>query len=165
MWYGVYNEGMNTPAHTSDRSTKSLTIGQVSQAAGIGIETVRFYERQGLLAEPARTRSGYRLYGESAIARLQFIRRAKDLGFTLNEIRGLLELRRDPTATAGDVRREARLKLADVEQKIESLQQIRAALLALVNKCPGHGSLSECPIVEAMELGAGTKSRKRGAGS
>src|SRR5688572_16538183 len=82
----------------------SLSIGQVAKAAGLGIETIRFYERQGLLAEPRRRSSGYRIYDESAVARLQFIRRAKDLGFTLGEIKSLLELRRDPGATAADVR-------------------------------------------------------------
>jgi MerR family transcriptional regulator, copper efflux regulator len=162
-WYGVYNRSMKTIRPASDEHpAPSLTIGRLARAAGVGVETVRFYERQGLLAEPARRSSGYRHYGEAAVARLQFIRRAKDLGFTLSEIKSLLELRRDPTSTAADVRRQARQKIEEIDQKLSSLQQIRAALMRLVNECHGHGPLNECPIVDAMEHGAGTKATARG---
>jgi len=136
---------------------QSLTIGQVAKSAGVGTETVRFYERQGLLAEPGRRSSGYRVYDESAVARLQFIRRAKDLGFTLSEIKSLLELRRDPGATAADVRQRARRELGEVEEHIRSLEQIRAALLKLVSQCHGRGPLSKCPIVDAMVHGPGSE--------
>jgi len=157
---------MKTAVRTSEAPLpKSLTIGQVAKAAGIGVETIRFYERQGLLAEPARRSSGYRSYSEAAVARLQFIRRAKDLGFTLSEIKSLLELRRDPTATAADVRRQARQKIEDIEERIRSLGEIRGALLHLVEQCHGHGSLSECPIVDAMEHGAAVHTRAKGAKS
>jgi MerR family copper efflux transcriptional regulator len=131
----------------------TYSIGQVAKAAEIGVETVRFYEREGLLAEPNRKSSGYRSYPASAIARLKFIRRAKDLGFTLNEIKQLLELRRDPDSTAADVRRQALTKIQDIDSKIRSLQEIRSALEMLVSHCHGRGPLSECPILDAIEHG------------
>ena len=92
---------------------KTLTIGQVARRAGVGVETVRFYERQGLLDEPDRRESGYRQYTEAVILRLRFIRRAKELGFTLKEIRELIALRRDPSATRAEVRQQATAKITD----------------------------------------------------
>ncbi len=130
---------------------KPLTIGQVARRAGVGIETVRFYERQGLLEEPERRESGYRQYGEDAIARLRFIRRAKGLGFSLKEIKDLLALRLDPAATRADVRRRAEAKVADIEAKIHDLQRMRQALLRLTASCRGHGPVSGCPILEALD--------------
>ena len=130
---------------------KALTIGQVARHAGVGIETVRFYERQGLLEEPARKQSGYRQYGEDVVARLRFIRRAKELGFSLKEIKELLALRVDPTTTCAEVRSKAAAKIADVEQKIEALQRIRKALVKLTAVCRGRGPTSECPILDALD--------------
>src|SRR4028118_999620 len=95
-----------------------LTIGQVARRAGIGIETVRFYEREGLLEGPDRRASGYRQYGEDVVRRLRFIRRAKELGFTLREIADLLSLKHDPTATRTDVRERVRAKVEDIEAKV-----------------------------------------------
>jgi Hg(II)-responsive transcriptional regulator len=129
---------------------KPLTIGQVARRAGVGVETVRFYERQGLLEEPARKASGYRQYDEEVVARLRFIRRAKELGFSLREISGLLALRHDPTATRADVRRRAEAKIADIEAKVRDLQRMRDALLQLTATCRGHGSVGTCPILEAL---------------
>src|SRR5262245_11414989 len=97
---------------------KPLTIGEVARRAGVGVETVRFYEREGRLDEPARRASGYRQYGEDAVARLRFIRRAKELGFSLKEIAELLALRADPATTRADVRRRAETKVADIEAKV-----------------------------------------------
>ena len=130
---------------------KAMTIGQVARHAGVGIETVRFYERQGLLEEPARKQSGYRQYGEDVVARLRFIRRAKELGFSLKEIKELLALRVDPTTTCAEVRSKAAAKIADVEQKIEALQRIRTALVKLTAVCRGRGPTSECPILDALD--------------
>jgi len=130
---------------------KALTIGQVARHAGVGIETVRFYERQGLLEEPARKESGYRQYGEDVVARLQFIRRAKELGFSPKEIKELLALRVDPSTTCAEVRSKATVKIADVEQKIEALKRIRKALVKLTAVCRGHGPTSECPILDALD--------------
>src|SRR2546425_6976159 len=104
---------------------KPLTIGQVARRAGVGVETVRFYEREGLLEEPPRRESGYRQYGEDIVARLQFIRRAKELGFTLNEIKELLSLRLDPSTTCAEVKDRAQAKIADIEQKIRTLQRMK----------------------------------------
>jgi Hg(II)-responsive transcriptional regulator len=127
-----------------------LTIGQVARRTGVGVETVRFYERQGLLEEPAREASGYRQYPEDAVARLRFIRRAKELGFTLREIKDLLALRLDPGATRADVRKRAEAKIADIEARVRDLQRMREALLRLTAACAGHGPVSGCPILEAL---------------
>ena len=128
-----------------------LTIGQLAQQAGVGIETVRFYERQGLLEEPDRRASGYRQYPPDVVARLRFIRRAKELGFTLKEIKELIALRLDPGATGADVRRQAEAKLADIAAKIRDLERMQAALRRLTTACHGHGSLAGCPILDALD--------------
>ena len=129
----------------------ALTIGQLAKQADVGVETVRFYERQGLLEEPDRRASGYRQYDEGVVRRLQFIRRAKELGFTLKEIRDLLSLRVDPTTTCADVKQRAESKLTDIEQKIRTLQRMKRALVKVTNSCSGSGPTSECPILEAIE--------------
>jgi len=132
-------------------SQPSLTIGKVAQRAGVGVETIRFYERESLLPEPLRDPSnGYRRYPESTVARLQFIARAKDLGFTLRETRELLGLRSEP-ATCSTVRLRAQEKIEGVRRKIRDLQRIEGALLALANDCPATGPLEECPILALLE--------------
>jgi MerR family mercuric resistance operon transcriptional regulator len=138
---------------------KPLTIGQLARRAGVGTETVRFYERQGLLNRPARSpSSGYRLYGEEVITRLQFILRAKELGFTLNEIKELLSLRVDPDMSCEDVRARAEAKIADIEEKIGALQRMRTALLQLTRACGERGGGSQCPILDTLD---GRPRRKR----
>ncbi len=127
-----------------------LTIGQVAKRSGIGIETMRFYERKGLIAEPPRTDSGYRQYPEEVVGRIRFIKRAKELGFALKEISELLSLRVDPDTTCADVREQTELKIADVEEKIRALQTIKTALEKLAVSCTGSGPTSECPILEAL---------------
>jgi MerR family copper efflux transcriptional regulator len=130
---------------------KPLTIGQVAERAGVGIETVRFYEREGLLHRPARSpSSGYRLYEDDVITRLQFIQRAKELGFTLNEVKELLSLGVDPDTSCEDVRARAEAKVADIEGKIETLQRMRKALRRLTEACGKAGGGSECPILDAL---------------
>src|SRR5439155_3345585 len=114
---------------------KPLSIGEVARRARVGVETVRFYERRGLLEEPARRASGYRQYGEEVVSRLRFIRRAKELGFTLKEIAELIALRLDPSTTSADVRRQARAKLDDLEARIRDLQRIRQILIGLTMSC------------------------------
>jgi MerR family mercuric resistance operon transcriptional regulator len=130
---------------------KPLTIGQVARHAGVGIETVRFYERQGLLEEPARKESGYRQYPEDVVARLRFIKRAKELGFSLKEIKELLALRVDPDTTCAEVKSRAEAKIADIEEKIQALLRIKKALVKLTKACSGHGPTSECPILDALD--------------
>lgn len=128
----------------------TLTIGQVARQAGVGIETIRYYEREGLLEEPARRESGYRQYGRGVIDRLRFIKNAQGLGFTLKEIRELLHLHADEDATRAEVRRRAGEKVAAIEAKIADLQRMRAALGGLIEACDGEGPLDGCPIVEAL---------------
>ena len=128
----------------------TLTIGQVAGQAGVGVETVRFYERQGLLEEPPRRQSGYREYGEDAVTRLRFIRRAKQLGFTLKEIKELLALRRDPSTPGADVKRRAEAKIADIEMKVKALQKMKKALVKMTTACSGHGTSAECPLLGAL---------------
>ncbi len=130
---------------------KPLTIGQVAKRVAVGIETIRFYEREGVLEKPDRSASGYRLYDEDVIARLRFVGRAKELGFTLKEIRELLGLRVDPTTTCSDVKQRAEEKVSDIENKIRTLQRMKRALVKLTKECSGNGPTSECPILEAFE--------------
>lgn len=137
----------------------ALTIGKLASAASVGVETIRFYEREGLLPKPPRKRSGYRQYPPDAVARVMFIRRAKGLGFTLKEITELLELRVDPDKSCGDVRAMAKAKIVDVEQKIADLARIKGALEKLAKACRGKGPTSECPILEAIEKEDGRADR------
>ncbi len=130
--------------------TATLTTGQLARAAGVGRETIRFYERQGLIAAPPRGESGYRRYPPETVVRLLFIRRAKQLGFSLAEIRELLSLQQSPNATCSDIRGRAAAKVADIEARIRDLERMRAALSALVNACSGRGPASRCPIMEAL---------------
>jgi len=130
---------------------KPWTIGEVARQAGVGVETVRFYERQGLLEEPERRASGYRQYDQEAVAVLRFIRRAKELGFTLKEIQGLLALRLDASATRTEVRAQATAKVADIEARIADLQRMRDVLTKLIKKCHGDGAATSCPILEALQ--------------
>lgn len=134
-----------------------LTIGQVAKQSGIGIETVRFYEREGLIQDPPRSASGYRLYPEEAVARIQFTRRAKELGFSLKEIKELLSLRVLPDTTCQDIKEKAERKLTDIEEKIRSLKRMKKALIQVSAACRGEGSVSDCPILEALENEKDTK--------
>ncbi|AMV19715.1 heavy metal-responsive transcriptional regulator [Planctomyces sp. SH-PL14] len=129
----------------------TLTIGKLAQAADVGIETIRFYEREGLLTPQSRSRSGYRHYSDEAVARLRFIRMAKRLGFTLREIQSLLALRVDPRAKRSSLKAKALAKIADIETRIEELTQMKRALTPLVEACDGLGPLEGCPILDALE--------------
>jgi MerR family transcriptional regulator, copper efflux regulator len=127
-----------------------VKIGDLASRAGVGVETIRYYERRGLLPEPERTRAGYREYAEQDVRRMRFILRCKDLGFSLAEIRDLLELRLAPGSGADDVRRRASAKVAAVEEKIADLQRIRAALRQLIGSCSAHGRPDECTLMHAV---------------
>ena len=129
----------------------SLKIGEVAQRGGVSLQTIRYYEREGLLAKPPRLASGYRLFPDTAVRRVRFIKRAQELGFSLAEIRELLSLRENAAAGAQDMRERARAKIADIEQKIRRLRAMKNALKALAESCPGCGPLSDCPILEALE--------------
>ncbi|MCH7530905.1 MAG: MerR family DNA-binding protein [Gemmatimonadetes bacterium] len=128
-----------------------LTTGALAEAAGVGRETVRFYERKGLLPEPPRTTSGYRDYPLESVGRLRFIRRAQGLGFTLDEIADLLALRVDEVAACGTVEARAREKLASVADKLTELRRMKKALERLVDACQSREPTSDCPILEELE--------------
>lgn len=127
------------------------TIGQVAKASGVGVETVRFYERQKILPKPKRNGSGYRLYSPDTVVRLRFIKRAQGLGFSLEEIGELLALRASPKSTCGQVRRKAEAKRAEVEGKISELRRLRKALDGLIGECSGDGPVSRCTILARLE--------------
>lgn len=128
-----------------------LTIGQLAKRAGVGVETIRFYEREGLLAAPGRLPSGYRQYPPEAVERVKFLRRAQRLGFTLKEAKDLLALRDDPDAGRGEVRVKATEKLADIDARIAELRTMRAELARVVEACAGDGPAAGCPIITAIE--------------
>jgi MerR family copper efflux transcriptional regulator len=133
----------------------NLTIGQVAKKAGVNVETIRYYERFGYTPKPPRPKSGYRQYSEETVNRIQFIKRAQKLGFTLKEISELLSLKVDPDTTCADVKRRAEAKIADIEEKIRTLQGIKKALAKLVAMCSGKGTTGECPIIEVLEAKEG----------
>ena len=131
-----------------------MTRGEVADKADVNPETLRYYERKGLIPKPPRSDGGFRLYDESYVDRLRFIQRAKDLGFTLAEIKDLLDLRVGEEATCRDVKAQAEEKLDEVETKIQDLKRIREALSTLADACAGgQGPTSDCPILDAMEEG------------
>ena len=127
-------------------------IGKVARRADVGIETIRFYEREGLIDEPPRGSSGYRHYPGSVVPRLLFIKQAKSLGFTLREIKELLSLRLDPETTCADVKQRTEVKIGDIEEKICSLQRMKKALVKLTESCSGSGPAADCPILDALDF-------------
>lgn len=128
-----------------------MLIGELAEAAGVGVETLRFYEREGLLPEPPRSESGYRLYGDDAVGRVSFILRAKGLGFTLAETNELLGLRVTEATSCGDVAEKARAKISDIDERLQELTRIRGALVELVRACADDEETGECPILEALD--------------
>jgi MerR family mercuric resistance operon transcriptional regulator len=136
---------------TAGIQRKAVTIGRLARQVGINLETVRFYERKGLLPKPPRSASGYRLFPAEAVRRLKFIKRAQELGFSLKEIRELLALRISRRTTSAEIRKRTEAKIADIEGKIKSLDSIRKSLVQLVRSCGGCVPISECPILESLE--------------
>ena len=129
------------------------TVSKIARAAGVGIETIRFYEQEGLLDEPSRRPSGYRIYSDAAVTRIRFIQRAKQLGFTLREIRELIALDARGDAECGDLRARASEKLAVVEAKIADLERVRGALADVIAACLCNGPIRECPVMECLAAG------------
>ena len=129
---------------------EKLTIGQLAKQANVNLETIRYYERRGLIPEPPRSESGYRMYSRDAVARTEFIKRTQALGFSLREISEIFALRMEPETTCGDMKAKVEAKIEDIEQKITDLEQIREALVAMAEKCRGKGPIGECPILEAL---------------
>jgi len=129
----------------------NMTIGQLAGKTGTGAETIRYYERNGLLPEPRRLASGYRIYGAETANRIRFIKEAKTLGFTLNEINSLFALTDDPEAECATVNIKARLKITEIEEKIEKLSQMKDALEILTRICPDDEQpVSECSIINHL---------------
>jgi MerR family transcriptional regulator, mercuric resistance operon regulatory protein len=136
---------------TSSPSNGSLTIGALAQSAGVGVETARYYQRRGLLAEPARSYGSIRRYGTPDAARLRFIRRAQDLGFTLEEIGELLKLQDGTDRRA--IRRIARARLKQVDSRLADLQRMRDVLEHVVHDCEHSPGAPRCPIIDAIDTG------------
>jgi len=134
----------------------ALTIGGVAKATGVGIQTLRYYERRGLLSQPERTRAGYRQFPEEEVRRVQFIRRAQGLGFTLEEIRELLSLRVLPGRRCDQVERAARRTRERVQVRLTEMQGIEKALSQLVRACAKGSATDDCPILRALEFGGGS---------
>ncbi len=128
-----------------------FSTGQLAAQAGVNVETIRFYERKGLLPSPQRTPGGFRQYSQNDLKRLRFIITAKRHGFTLHEVRELLELRVSPTSTCAQVRQKAREKIKIIDEKLGELQRMRKALKVLSASCHGDDPAGECPILEAFE--------------
>lgn len=127
--------------------TKSLTIGAFAKAVGVRPDTIRYYERNALLADPGRTPAGYRIYDEHDVERVRFIRKAQKLGFTLKEIAVLLSLRGSDAARAADVLEITQKKIADLQSRIADLSNIKDALRNLADECPVDAPVSDCPIL------------------
>ncbi|OBS08545.1 heavy metal-responsive transcriptional regulator [Acidihalobacter prosperus] len=129
---------------------ESMTIGTLAHRAGLTAETLRYYERLGLIEPSRRTAANYRLYGEEAERRLRFIRRAQALGFSLGEIAQLLSLHTYPESDMGEVKSLAEHKIGEIQTKIDDLQRMKQGLEALTGQCPGHGDTAGCPILGAL---------------
>jgi MerR family mercuric resistance operon transcriptional regulator len=130
---------------------EQLTISQLAKRGGVNLETIRYYERRGLLPKPPRLQSGYRAFSSDAVRRVRFIKQAQALGFSLREIQELLALRIAPDTTRADVRERAMAKIADIDEKIKKLRTMKKALSRLTATCCGQGSASECPILESLD--------------
>lgn len=132
---------------------EGLTIGRLAREGQVNVETVRYYERRGLLPRPPRRPSGYRVFPASTVQVLRFVRKAQALGFSLREIKELLSLRIQPGRSCSDVRERAEHKIAEIDRKIRTLQAMRKALVRLAAACSGRGPISECPILDSLEAG------------
>jgi Hg(II)-responsive transcriptional regulator len=129
----------------------TLTIGDLASRADVNVQTVRYYERRGLVPAPPRTDSGYRQYPPDSVARVQFIKRAQALGFSLREIEELLDLRVHPRHSCAEVRRKAEAKRDEIDRKIRSLRELRTSLDGLIEACDSNTQTKECPIIETLE--------------
>ncbi len=132
---------------------KNLTIGQIAKQAAVGVETMRFYERKGLLDKPKRNVSGYRQYPLAVVSRIRFIKRAQEVGFSLAEIKGLLLLRVDPSKKCEDIKARALAKINEIGGKIEDLNRMKNALLDLTKACDSNSDIDQCPILKAFDDG------------
>jgi MerR family transcriptional regulator, copper efflux regulator len=130
---------------------EGLTSGEVAERAGVHIETLRYYERRGLIERPPRSATNYWLYPEDAVRRVRFIKRAQEIGFSLKDIKELLSLRAAPEAGCAEVRAHAAAKIKAIDEKIGTLRAMKHALSTLVRACSGEGPRTDCPILQALE--------------
>ena len=129
---------------------EKLPIGRLAQLGGVNLETIRYYERRGLLPKPPRTQAGYRQFPPDTVERLRFIKRAQELGFSLEEVGELLALRMERGTNRANVRARAEAKIADIEAKMKTLATIKKTLRGLVDQCAQCGA-TECPILASLE--------------
>ncbi len=127
-----------------------MRIGKLAKQVDITVEAIRFYEKSGLIEPPERNESGYRNYPEDTVQHVLFIKRAKELGFSLKEVRELMSLRYLPGTTCYEVKEQSLKKMQDIDRKVEDLLGIKKGLAKLISSCPGQGPLSECPIIESI---------------
>ena len=147
----VANEAKSPYLGTVNRlsgSTTTVTIGEVAGAAGVNVETVRFYEREGLIRKPPRPEDGYRKYPSTVIGRIRFIKRAQELGFTLREIRELITLQ---VADCAEARQLSRKKIEEIDAKVDDLTKIRSALASLLEACGDPTRVNGCAILESLQ--------------
>lgn len=130
---------------------ETMLIGKVAGQAGVNVQTLRYYERRGLLEEPERTLSGQRAYPQDAVRRVRFIKRAQELGFSLSEIEELLRLREDTSAACGEVLEATQAKIGDIDRRLRDLRRMKRALVLLASTCTKKGSTRQCPILEALD--------------
>jgi len=127
------------------------SIGWVAKESGVKIQTVLYYERRGLLPKPLRTTNGYRIFDDESVRRIRFIRRAKELGFSLKQIGGLLDLQEESGATCSDVSAAAQEHSEEIAKKISDLKRIKKNLEPLLASCPGKGPLARCSILNSFK--------------
>lgn len=133
------------------RGIITYKIGEVATRADVNKETVRYYEKRKLIPKPDRRRSGYRIFTQRHIDQIKFIKRAQELGFTLSEIKELLELRIDKDTNCSEIRAEAEEKYQDVVEKLKDLQRIKETLVDLIDSCKRNEAEADCPILSALE--------------
>ncbi len=129
---------------------EQLTIGKLAKRSRVNLETIRYYERQALLAKPPRMQSGYRAFPTDTVQRIRFIKQAQELGFSLKEIKELLNLHTESGAAGADVRKRVEAKIADVEEKMKALHAIKKELVQLKATCNGESSIDDCPILKGL---------------
>lgn len=139
-------------AKKEEESAAGLTIGQIATVTGTSVETLRYYEKFGLLQAPERTRANYRLFSQETIRIVKFIKKAQDLGFTLKDIKQLLYLYSSPTASDDDVKAISLALLNDIDNRITTLQKMHASLGELVAQCSGKHPVRHCPILNALDV-------------
>lgn len=136
---------------------EGITAGTAAREAQVNVETLRFYEKRGLLPPPRRTAANYRVYSQEDVRRLRFVKHAQQLGFSLSEIEELLSLRAKPGNASKAVCDRARAKIAGIDEKIAALTRMRDVLQSMVNKCDGTGPVSSCVILRSLEEGESSK--------